>query len=366
MKIVHVTARYFPNVGGVETIVKELCENLAAKGFDVRVYSLDLGRNASRQELINGVKVRRYRHLLGDPFFVPTLAFLRDLREEKPSILHVHNIQNLFPLFVSLVKTREQIQVMQPHYHGYGQTATRQLLLSIYKKVIPKLVFSRSQAIIANSKYEERLLKNDFSLVNQIHFVPEGLSMGELGHVKLTPEHPDRILYVGALKKYKKVDLVLRAFRIMLEHEGTPARLVIVGDGPERNRLNRLATELAIDRFVEWKRNLGRQAVLMEYSRARVFVMLSTFETFSIAVNESLALGIPAVVSACGVFSDLVSQGVVEGVFSEKPEELAAAILKARTKGVKTINKAEIPFQDIKDYTNQIGALYKSLWNGFR
>ncbi len=85
MKIVHVTARYFPRMGGVESFTKELCEKLSEKGFETVVYSLDLDNDVYSRESINGVLVKRYHAVLGDPFFLPSPLFLRDLRKEDPS-----------------------------------------------------------------------------------------------------------------------------------------------------------------------------------------------------------------------------------------------------------------------------------------
>jgi glycosyltransferase involved in cell wall biosynthesis len=360
MKIVHITARYFPRMGGVESFTKELCEKLSEKGFEIVVYSLDLGNDVYSKETINGVLVKRYRAVLGDPFFLPSIVFLRDLRKENPAILHVHNLQNLFPIFVSLCKKPKQFFVLQPHYHRYGQTITRHLLLTLYKLFVPKLIMNRAQVIIANTNFEEKMLKQDFSTSGNILTVQEGLPMHELSTVNWVPEFPERILFIGALKKYKKVDILLKAFKIVLGYDKN-LKLIIVGDGPEKSNLMKLSNELGIFEFVEWKSNLGRQQILSEYSKARVFVLLSLLESFSRVVNEAVIIGVPTVVSRTEVFSDLIDKGLVEVALSERPDSVAEAILKAKSKVLSSKEKENLSLYNKEEYSDRIASLYCSL-----
>ncbi len=361
MKIVHVSARYFPSMGGVEIFTKELCEKLSKKGFETVVYTLDLGNNVHSRESINGVLVKRYRAVLGDPFFLPPLMFLRDLRKEYPAILHVHNLQNLFPIFVSLTKKPKQLFVLQPHYHRYGQTIPRHLLLTFYKLFIPELILKRAQIIIANTNFEERMLKKDFSNSGNILTIQEGLPLHELRIVKWSPEFPERILYIGALKKYKKVDILLKAFKIVLDHEKKLLKLVIVGDGPEKSNLMKLSIELGISEFVEWKVNLDRQQLLSEYSKARVFVLLSLLESFSRVVNEAVVIGVPTVVLRSEVFSDLINKGLVEVALSERPDSVAEAIFRAKRKVLSHNEKENLCLNGKQEYSDRIASLYRSL-----
>jgi 1,2-diacylglycerol 3-alpha-glucosyltransferase len=353
MKIIHITPRYFPNVGGIGTVVKDLCEKLSAKGFEVKVYSLDLNNERESTESINGVLVKRYRHVIGDPFFLPQLSFFEDLRREGTAIIHVHNLQNIFPLFISLAKSNNQTIVLQPHYHRYGQTPLRHSLFTIYKAVIPRVVINRAQVVLANSKYEEELLRADFQLQNNLITLEEGLPLAELKRVKWCPELPERILYVGALEKYKRVDTLLYAFRILQTQTDSETKLVIVGDGRDKQRLLKLAHGLCIAEHIEWKKKLSRQQLLSEYSRASVFVLLSLLESFSISVKEAITIGVPTVVSENKVFSDLVENSVIESSLSDQPQSVAEAILRVKNKPARGSSKS-FKFVDTETYANGV------------
>jgi glycosyltransferase involved in cell wall biosynthesis len=340
-------------------MTKELCERLSKIGFDVVVYSLDSDYKVPQKELINSVMVKRYRPLVGDPLFLPTSSFLRDIRREGPAILHVHNLQNVFPLLVSLAKNANQSLIIQPHYHRYGQTLLRHMLLTVYKTTIPKLIFDRARVAISNSSYESKMLREDFKLRKNILSIQEGLPLDELRVVKRHPTSPNRILYVGALRKYKNIDVLMRAFQILLNLTNDPLSLVIVGDGPDKTRLMRLANELGINKHIEWKRNLTRQQLLEEYSIASVFVLLSKLESFSRVVNEAVTVGLPTVVAAGQVFEDLAEQKLVEQADLNRPTQVANAILHARERLVDPNSIEFWHFIDRDEYAQRIAKIYR-------
>jgi len=108
------------------------------------------------------------------------------------------------------------------------------------------MVFPRADIVIANSTYERKILCEDFSKCRNLVLVPEGIDVDELKVVKRCPEEPKRVLYVGALKRYKNVDKVLESFAKLVEMGDEKIKLVIVGGGPEYANLLNLARRLSI------------------------------------------------------------------------------------------------------------------------
>lgn len=143
MYVLQVTPRYFPNIGGVEIIVQKISETLAANGARVTVYSADLNNSMPKQQEINGVLVRRFIPLLGDPFYVAEPNFVAALRREKADVVHVHNIHTFPPFLVALFKHRKQKLLLQPHYHRFGQSPLRNSLLKLYKYTVKNVMGSR-------------------------------------------------------------------------------------------------------------------------------------------------------------------------------------------------------------------------------
>lgn len=361
MSIVHVVAGYFPTLGGVETFVTHLCEGLYKRGFDVEVFSFDSGLSKKREELINGVRVSRYPPLVGDPFFIPPFHFFHDVRQLESGILHVHNLQNLFPLAVSLAKKSNQHFIFHPHYHRYGQTPFRNALLTLYKLILPSLLIRRAQVIISNSEYERKILSEDFCSLENLMMIPEGLPLQELAAIKRTRKYPFRILYVGALRKYKKVEVLIRALVVLINREDFSFRLVIVGNGPDKDKLMKLASQLGVDKYIKWKDHLSRRLLLKEYSEASIFVSLSLLESFSRVVNEAVFLGIPTIVPNSAIFSKLISKGLVVPLSVINPEQLAKAIIIAKKTSVSSEGRAHLPFIEMEEYIDRIVTLYHRL-----
>jgi len=326
MRITHIVPRYCPYVGGVEVLVKELCYRLATKGFEVSVFTTDR-EGLPRQEWMNGVLIKRYMAVFSDPLYVPSPFFLKDLRKSKTDILHVHNVHTLLPAFVALAKMRSQKLVLQPHYHRRGQNVARNILFSIYKYFLKKYVLRYFDLVIVNSEYEELIFRKDFpNFPSKVVLVPEEYSIMVPSQMKWNPTlRPKKILYVGALRRYKNIDILIRAFKVLNLRE-KDLELTIIGDGPDKKRLLRLSLELEVYDRIVWKRDLPYDRLLHEYSRASAVVLLSRLESFSRVAREALSIGVPLVVYNFGVLRTLVRRGLAKGVDSLSPLDVANAL----------------------------------------
>lgn len=360
MHVLHVTPRYPPNMGGVETVVEKTCELLVANGIKMTVYSADLSSRLTRQQKINGVLVKRFAPLFGDPLYLPEPRFITDMLREKADIIHAHNAHTLTPFIAAISKHGKQRFVIQPYYHGFGQSSFRQSLLGLYRHGLDHLVFPRADLVIANSPYEKAILLQDFPVCRNIISIPLGMNLDEIKRVKHNPDEPKRILYVGALKSYKNVDKVLDGFAALIKRGSASFKLVIVGQGVEHESLVRQAENLGVSSLVEWKHGLSRQQLLNEYSRATVFILLSHLESYSLVVYEALMIGVPAVVLNSGPLSDLVKKGLAEGVNSLDRKSVADAILTAMKKTYTRISETNTCLE-WKDYAQKIADIYNKL-----
>jgi 1,2-diacylglycerol 3-alpha-glucosyltransferase len=361
MHILQVTPRYFPNIGGVEIVVQRISEMLVRREVKATVYSVDLSPTLPRLQHVNGVTVKRFSPILNDPFYIPEPKFVASLLREKVDIIHVHNVHTLLPFIVALCKRQRQKLLLHPHYHRFGQSPLRYSLLKLYRYGLDNVVSSRIEAIIANSAYENQILCEDFPKFRKVFMIPEGMDVDEVKHVKHNPAKPKRILYVGALRRYKNVDKVLEGFAHLIKSRNTQYRLVIVGEGAEYASLLNLAHNLGISSFVEWKCGLSRLQLLCEYAKASVFILLSHLESFSRVVYEALLVGVPVVVLNFGALSNLVEAGLTEGVSSLNPSEIADAIVNATSKTHAKVSSSINVFLDWKEYLSRIMDVYDKL-----
>ncbi len=360
MRIIQVTPRYYPTLGGVEVFVQKISELLAAKGNEVTVYSIDKRNGLPAVETINGVTVKRFMPIFGDPLYIPESKFSSSLRKEKADIIHAHNVHTFPQLIAAINKQQNQQLVLQPHYHRYGQTPFRDSLFKLYQKAFYGLLFSRTSLIIANSPHEKQALHEDFPNAKGVVLLPEGLDTKETRTVLYAPI-PKRILFVGVLKRYKNVHKLLEGFAWLVRDGKTDYRLVIVGDGPERSVLYSLAASLGLEDLIEWKQSLTRAELLDEYAKANVFVMLSQLESFSRVVYDALFIGVPVVVYNFGALGCLVSDGFAEGVHSLTPQAIADALISASQNKHRKISSNSQNFLDWETYVHRLTVYYNNL-----
>lgn len=114
---------------------------------------------------------------------------------------------------------------------------------------------------------------------------------------------PVRLVTVSRLSREKRPDLAVEALRVLIDG-GIDAHLVVVGDGPLRDRLRQRAAGLPVT-FTGHVSDRRRLAALV--SAADVALSPSPAETFGLATLEALACGVPAVVPAQGAASELVA-----------------------------------------------------------
>src|SRR3990170_8482583 len=130
IKIGMVCHRYYPDIGGVETHVREISERLVQRGFDVDVICTDPSWKYPGQEYHNGVRIKRFKSLAPKDafYFAPQLYYYFKKYGHDYNIIHAHNYHALPALFVSAaVKIKF---VFTSHYHGRSHSPFRNLLLT--------------------------------------------------------------------------------------------------------------------------------------------------------------------------------------------------------------------------------------------
>lgn len=123
-----------------------------------------------------------------------------------------------------------------------------------------------------------------------------------------TPTHPT-VTVVGRLVSYKRVDLVIEAVA-QLRDRWPDLELVVIGRGPEEQRLRTLAQARGVAEHVRFAGHLPTHAdVLRAVAGSSVFVSASEIEGFGIVVVEACAVGCPIVVSDIDVFREVTAGG---------------------------------------------------------
>ena len=137
------------------------------------------------------------------------------------------------------------------------------------------------------------------------------------------------VLYVGRLVEFKRVDLLIEAFAKVASR--LSARLVIVGDGLQRPRLKALAKQLGIADRILFKGFVEPAEVSLWYAAADLMVLPSVGETWSVAVLESLASGLPVVTTdTVGAAADAIIDPAVGSIVRTGDVDALADAIAAR------------------------------------
>lgn len=137
------------------------------------------------------------------------------------------------------------------------------------------------------------------------------VDLDRFGSLRRTDTDVPRILYAGNLIAAKGVDLILQAY-VRLLANGVPCTLRIVGDGPERPRLQSLSSALGIGEMVEWAGTRSPVDMPAEFASAAVTVMASRGprgEGLPMTVVEALLAGSAVVATPAGGTVELIREG---------------------------------------------------------
>jgi glycosyltransferase involved in cell wall biosynthesis len=262
-------------------------------------------RTGKRVETLDGIRF----HRIGGQFTVYPLAALAYLRLRKRYDVII-DCENGIPFFTPLF-TRKPVILVVHHLHQ-----------QVFRRELP--VYLRWFAIWLESWHMPRVYrkrsvitvsKSTFSELEARGFDPVRMKIVTNG-VGIPPDIDDGsqdvkplLLCVGRLKRYKSVAVLLQAMPIILSRFAN-TELAIVGQGPEREQLERLAWSLGLASSVRFHGYVPKAAKEDLLSRAWIAVCPSAFEGWGVVCMEASARGLPVVAARVAGLRDAVVEGV--------------------------------------------------------
>lgn len=294
MKVLLITPRYAPAIGGVEMHVEMIARRLVELGFGVEVAAADPTGALKPMESLDGVLVRRFHTLANDATFVISPGLARWVRNHAGAydLVHAHSYHTPMPL-IGAIGTRHSGTplVITPHYHGTGHTFGRRLLHPPYR-MAAGWALRRAAAVICVSAAERESLSSQFPGTHAV-VIPNGIDVSELTPSTTYRGDGHSALAVGRLEHYKGQASIVEAVR----HLTPPWTLTLVGDGSERPSLERAIDTPELRDRVSISRQLTRRDLVQAYRNAAVFVSMSSQEAFGITLLEAAAAGAAVVAS---------------------------------------------------------------------
>jgi N-acetyl-alpha-D-glucosaminyl L-malate synthase BshA len=306
----------YPTFGGSGVVATELGKALASEGHQVHfiTYSQPARLDFFSENLFyHEVSVRDYPLFDYAPYESALASKLVDVvRFEQLDILHVHYaIPHASAAFMAkqILATYGINIPFVTTLHGtditlVGKDAT-------YKPVVTFSINQSDGVTTVSDSLKEDTYQH-FDIQKEIKVIPNFIDFNRFSlkpkdHFKkaIAPNNERILIHTSNFRKVKRTEDVIKMFQIV--QDKIPSKLLMVGDGPERNAMEQLCREL---RICENVRFLGKQDAIEEIlSVSDLFIMPSESESFGLAALEAMACKVPVISTNAGGLPELNIDG---------------------------------------------------------
>lgn len=315
MKILHIISS--PSAGGAEVYVKDLSINMVSKGNEVFILFLnsasDIGRDQEYEKKFlldlkkNGINYDFIGYKARKNIFFGIKRIRKLTAIIKPDLIHCHlyyaAVYALFTKKYKIIYTHHNIKLGAPKFlYKIFDTRINAYIGICYscqnmlKKITKKPVIKINNAV-------------DIKKINK-----------KIDNINKTSV---KIIFVGRLSKQKNIDLLLKALK---ETNNKGVTLEIAGEGPEKEKLQKLVKELSL---VDTVKFLGNQSDIPKLlSNSDIFAMSSSYEGLPIALIEATLTGLPCIVTNVGGCAEIIHQAMNGIVIDDNnnPKEYAEGL----------------------------------------
>ena len=322
---------HFTYPGGGGKVVLETAERLAQRGLDVGVLTL-----SADKELIDPYPHIKYFFLGGSlPNTISYWLTYRDLMKRISKVVSEIKVQVLFPdafpaTYWGFLYKRQHRDLPCIWYchepsafvHNLniitglkGPIKYAALLSNPLFQLLDRRLVRYADKILVNSQYTAIQVKRIYHRHAEVVYPGvdiQGLKPGQ--------EKEEFIFAIGRLTKFKRIDLILKALRILKQGRNIEVRLVVVGDGVERADLIKLAQKMGLSQQVNFTGRLPYEQVKEYMGKAKAVIFPTTNEPFGLVPLEAMACGTPVIASNSGGAKETTLNGKTGFLFEPDDE----------------------------------------------
>lgn len=328
LRLLFVTPRYFPFLGGVENHVREVATRLLARGVDVTVLTTDPSGRLPAEDNDSGIPIWRLPALPADSDYYFAPGILSSVAHGRWDIVHCQSYHTFVPPLAMLGALRAGLPYVVTFHGGGHSSRLRNAVRGIQREMLRPLL-ARADRLVAVAEFEIDFFSRRLRIpAKRFALIPNGANLGNVAPTASTSHQGTRLISVGRLEEYKGHQRVIAALPHLIE-QYPDIQLRIVGSGAYEPELWRLAGELDVAQRVEIGAipSTDRDAMASLMHGSDLLVLLSEYETHPLSVIEALALGKPALVAATSGLTELAERGLVRAIpLRSSPTRTAAAI----------------------------------------
>ena len=340
MNIAIFTDTYYPDINGVASSIHTLTEELRKRGHVVYVFTVSEPRSIMKN-LKKDPLVYRFAsipivfikpHRAASPF---SIRLFRLVKKFKIDVIHTQT--EFFMAYFGLSAAKSfRIPIIHT-YHTMLEDYTHYVARGIiagpgFARRYTKAFCAMVSAVIVPTEKVEASLRN-YGVKKPIFVIPTGINLepfkkDSLSHDKvialkkkhnLDPSWPI-IVSIGRVAKEKSLDILIRQMPEVLKRM-PEIRLVIVGTGPAKDKLEELTVTLGISHNVVFLGAVPYREIGSYYHLGDVFVCCSTTETQGLTYYEAMASGVPIIAKRDDCIRKIIHDKI-EGRLFDEPEQL--------------------------------------------
>ena len=383
MRIGLFTDTYPPFINGVSTSVQMLKTALEKKGHTVYLVtvndsSIKFDYNEEEHILkIAAIPIGLYDYRLSRIYPVTMINLIKSWNLD---IIHSHTelgIGIFARIFakqfnIPLVHTYHTMYKDYTHYvtHGYFDKSSKKIVEYLTKFFCD----TTAKELIVPTTKTYKLLKDSYKLEKNIHIIPTGIEVDRFFSENIDKKAESSlkkslnitkkdtvIIFVGRLAQEKNIEFLIKNHKKIIRNKPN-IKLMIVGDGPDREKLENYASELGIEDNVIFTGKVAWEDIPYYYHVSDIFATASTSETQGLTVVEAMAANLPAVCIDDEAFQGTIVDQLNGFIFKDEKEycDLILKLNKSVKEREKIGNQGRIQAQHLSSsqYSENVLVVY--------
>lgn len=333
MKILAISHEFPPIGGGGANACYFLTKGFVEKGHEVTLVTANY-QGMPESEIVNGVRVIRVNSKRAHKEHCSFKEMLSYLLKAYPVANKLQKRENFDvclvffgipsgPIGYMLKKKYKLPYVIR--FGGGDVPGFQERFTKVYKIIAPaiKLIWKKADALIANSQGLKDMAL-DFYNKKPFDVIPNGVDT-EVFYPSVKEESDEfKILFVSRLIERKGLQFIIPQLKKIQDSTKKSVKLIVVGDGPYRETLERIAEENHVSDMVEFVGQKGKEEIVPFYQNADLFILPSSKEGMPNVVLEAMACGLPIIMTPCEGSAELIC----ENGYKAERKEFADYIIK--------------------------------------